>query len=92
MDEGAQSSTQVLVGGSNVTGCESAAMPGDTGGGVATGAGGFGFGDDLMLDFGGGGVGPGRRDGDGTYDEFAMMGDLQNLPWYAWTEGGSSAS
>ncbi len=89
MDEAAQSSTQVLVGGGNVTGCGNAAMPGD-----AIGAAGatFGFGDDLVLDFGGGGVGPGRRDGDGTYDEFTMMGDLQNLPWYAWTEGGSSAS
>ncbi|KAK0106862.1 hypothetical protein ONS95_003584 [Cadophora gregata] len=91
MDEGTHSSTQVLVGGGTVGSCESTTMPGDTGGGAGSGAAAFGFGDDLMLDFGGGGTGPGRRDGDGdgTYDEFAMMGDLQNLPWYAWTEGGS---
>ncbi|KAK0116549.1 hypothetical protein ONS96_012407 [Cadophora gregata f. sp. sojae] len=83
MDEGTHSSTQVLVGGGTVGSCESTTMPGDTGGGAGSGAAAFGFGDDLMLDFGGGGTGPGRRDGDGdgTYDEFAMMGDLQNLPW-----------
>ncbi|KAH7356415.1 hypothetical protein BKA65DRAFT_207150 [Rhexocercosporidium sp. MPI-PUGE-AT-0058] len=80
-------SSQVIPGGSTRvvgTSGSGSSIPGDAGGAAATAA--FGFDNDLMLDYGGGGIGRGG----GTYDELAMMGDMQNLPWYAWNEGASN--
>ncbi|CZT44904.1 uncharacterized protein RSE6_05156 [Rhynchosporium secalis] len=58
-------------------------MPGDAGGAAVSQ---IEFSDDMMFEFGGveGDRGP------GTYDEMAMIGDLQDLPWYAWAGGGSN--
>ncbi|KAL2073846.1 hypothetical protein VTL71DRAFT_11172 [Oculimacula yallundae] len=58
-------------------------IPGDAGGAAVST---FGFSDDMMFEFGGAG---GER-GQGAFDEMAMMGDIQNLPWYAWTGAGSN--
>ncbi|KAL5324603.1 hypothetical protein ACEPPN_009149 [Leptodophora sp. 'Broadleaf-Isolate-01'] len=84
MDE----SSHVLPSGSTSVGGNASAggsrIPRDAGGAAVATA--FGFDNDWMLDYGGGGVGR----GDGTYDELVMMGDMHSLPWYAWNEGGSN--